>query len=139
MMMMQAVLRVQQALSLIMGVGILLGRHRRRGMVPEADGGEGAGDKASAGLGMAPPAGAKPSHIDFGGGSAEAKKAKQKSKERRKHKNGRQGIRTGTLTLAGLSSERPPWLRSVKSSEMEAPGVTPSLRRRMRSLWSSPQ
>jgi hypothetical protein len=38
---------------------------------------------------MAPPAGAKPSHIDFGGGSAEAKKAKQKSKERRRHKNGR--------------------------------------------------
>jgi hypothetical protein len=33
-------------------------------------GGKSAGDKASVGLGMAPPAGYKTSHIDFGGGSA---------------------------------------------------------------------
>ena len=36
--MVQAVLQVQeQALSLIMGVGVLLGRHRRRGVVPETE------------------------------------------------------------------------------------------------------
>jgi hypothetical protein len=52
--------------------------------------GKGAGGKVSAGLGMAPPSGAELSHIDFGGGSAEAKKAKQRSKDRRKHKTGRQ-------------------------------------------------
>ena len=51
---------------------------------------KGAGGKVPAGLGMAPPSGAKPSHIDFGGGSAEAKSAKQRSKDRRKHKTGRQ-------------------------------------------------
>jgi hypothetical protein len=50
------------------------------------DGGKSAGDKASAGLSMAPPGGYKTSYINFGGGSAAVKKAKKTSSERRKYR-----------------------------------------------------
>jgi hypothetical protein len=95
------------------------------------DGGKGAGDKASLGLSMAPPDSFKSSYINFGGGSAAARRA---SSERRRSRKGRQPPPADAgVGKPPHSSVRSPWLRLRKSSKME----TPSLRRRLMSLWSS--
>jgi hypothetical protein len=88
-----------------------------RSSSPSGDGtlgGDGnAGDKASGGLKLASAGGGiKSSHIDFGGGSAVAKKAKKGSSERRKSRKGRKPLQTdasdgkplfGELTMAPLA------------------------------------
>ena len=83
--MIQAVLRVQQSLGLTMGVRVLLGRLRRRGVVPETGETRTPETKRLAGWEWLLPAGggSKSSHIDFGGGYAAAKKAKKGSSELR--------------------------------------------------------
>ena len=134
--MMQAVLRVQeQALSLII-VRFLLGRHRRRGVVPETEARAPETKRLRGWEWLLLPALRLATSI-----SVEAlQKPRRLNRSPGSDASIRpEGSRPRTLALAGQSSERPPWLRSVKSSEMEAPGVTPSLRRRMRSLWSLPR
>jgi hypothetical protein len=96
------------------------------------DGGKGAGDKASAGLSMAPPGGWKTSSIDFGGGSAAAQRGLRRLPPS-DASLGKEGSRTGALTMASHSSASSPWPRLRKSSKMEAP----SPRQRLMSLWSS--
>jgi hypothetical protein len=89
--MMQVVLRVQeQALGLSSHESEVSSRASSPSGGDTRDGGKGAGDKASVGLGMAPPSGYGSSHIDFGGGSAAAKRAKKTSSERRRSRKGRQ-------------------------------------------------
>jgi hypothetical protein len=124
--MMMQVLRVQgQALSLVMGVRFLLGRHRRRGAAPGRPVWDEAKRlKAYAGLGLAAPDGLKSSHINFGEGTAAAQRAKQKSKERRKrHRKGRQpppGAGANQPLFGALMSWAPSrgrlalWLRGLR-------------------------
>ena len=132
--MMQAVIRVQQSLGLIRGV--ILGRHRRR-LFSEAEARAMVIKRLRGWEWLPLPALSLVTSILV---EALLLKPRRLSRSPRSGASiGTEGIRIGTPTLVCQSSDRSPWLRSVKSSEMEAPGVSPSLRLRMRSLWLSPR